>query len=180
MSHRRARLTDCLDRVVRAVYELCPPDATEPTLTVERKYTQEYLDPALWRDNPDLATTFTGRRIYVFGMEASQVEAASRAQDRNEYRVTVAVLERYEAQRDVGDDAARDEWVDDRVAWVEDVVYDRLGEARTRTDRPRAPALQSGGYVPATKEWVKVYDYDLLRTQGLFMSAVVIAFHKWE
>jgi hypothetical protein len=175
-----ARLTDCLDRVKKSVEDLCPPDATEPTLTVTREYTKEWLTPEFWKDNPDLATSFTGRRVYVFGLEASQVEATTRSADRNEYRITIAVLERYEAAKDIASDAARDAWVDERVAWVEDVIYDRLGEARTRTDRPRPRALVSGGYVPASKEWPKVYDYDLLRTTNLFMSAVVIAFHKWE
>jgi len=51
---------------------------------------------------------------------------------------------------------------------------------RQRTDRPRPPAIVAANLIPAAKEWTKVYDYDLLRTQGLFVSAVVISFHKWE
>lgn len=177
---RKARITDCLDRVARAVEELCPPGATDPPVTVSREYVKEWLAPEFWRDNPDLLASFTGRRVYLFGMETSQVEAAARGFDRNEYRISVAVLERYEAAADAADTAARDEWLDERLAWVEDVVYDRLGEARGRTDRPQPEALRSGGYVPAAKEWAKVYDYDLLRTMSLFMSAAVISYHKWE
>jgi hypothetical protein len=177
---RKARITDCLDRVVAAVEELIDPAETDPATVVERKYTLEYLDAQYWKDNPDLLTKFTGRRVYVFGMETSQVEAATRGLDRNEYRVTLTTLERYTAARDAGSDAAFDLWTDERVAWVEDVIYDRLGEARSRTDRPGPMALRSAGYVPFSKEWTRVYDYDLLRTQGLFLSAVVIAFHKWE
>lgn len=177
---RKARITDCLDRVVLAVEELCPPDATDPAVTVGREYVREWLDPQYWKDNPDLLTSFTGRRVYLFGMETSQVEATTRSFDRNEYRVSIAVLERYEAASDAANTTARDLWLDERVAWVEDVIYDRLGEVRTRSDRPRPPALVNGGYVPFGKEWARVYDYDLLRTMGLFMSAVVIAYHKWE
>jgi hypothetical protein len=166
--------------VARAIEELCPPGATDPLVTVSREYVKEWLDPGYWKENPDLLTSFTGRRVYLFGMELSQVEATTRSMDRNEYRISVAVLERYEAARDIATDATRDLWLDERVAWVEDVIYDRLGEARQRTDRPRPPALVAGQYHPFTKELAKVYDYDLLRTMNLFMSAVVIAYHKWE
>jgi hypothetical protein len=175
---RKARITECLDRVAMAVEELCPPGATDPLVTVSREYVKEWLDPQYWKDNPDLLASYTGRRVYLFGLETSQVEAATRAMDRNEYRVTVVALRRYEAAADIASTEARDEWVDEEIAWVEDVLYDRLGEVRTRTTRPKPVAL--GPYVAASKEYASLYDYDLLRTMGLFMSAVVIAFHKWE
>ena len=177
---RTARLTLCLDAVVRAVNELVDPAEDDPVTVASRRYTLEYLDPTYWKDNPHLATEFTGRRVYVFGLEASQVEATTRGRDRNEYRVTVTTLQRYPNARDLTDDPAFEAWCDEQVAWVEDVVYDRLGEVRQRTDRPRPPAIVAANLIPAAKEWTKVYDYDLLRTQGLFVSAVVISFHKWE
>jgi hypothetical protein len=174
VSTRRARITDLLERVVTALGQEVPPDATDPTITVTREYVQEYLNPDYWKDNPSLASSFTGRRLYVFGLEQSQVEATTRATDRNEYRVTVVTVERYESQRDVADKTAVNDWLDERVEWVERVVYDHLGD-HTR-DRPAV--LRA--FLPAAKEWVKVYDYDLLRTLNVFLSAVVIAFHRWE
>lgn len=174
MSIRKARITDCLDRVVTAIGQEVPPDATGPTITVSREYIKDWLSPDFWKENPDLAALFTGRRVYVFGLEQSQIEAATRARDRNEYRVTVVTVERYETAADAATDAARDDWLDERVEWVERVIYDRLGNPRR--DRPAVLA----GYLPVSQEWVTVYDYDLFRSQGVFLSSVVIAFHKWE
>lgn len=175
----KARMTDCLERVERAVGEMYPPGG-DPTLTVSREYVKEWLDPSLWKDNPDMVNSFTGRRVFLFGLEATQVEAVTRGGvDRNEYPVAVTALERYAAARDAADDSAFKAWVDERLAWFEDLT-DRLGEARSRTARPKPNAVRAGGYIAAVKEPVKLYDYDLLRTQGLFMAAAVIRYHKWE
>lgn len=154
-----SRLVDVACLVANLLDKLADP-ACE--ITVERTYAPPWLDPELWKDNPDKATRFTGRRVYVFGATQRQVGPADRGFDINEYGIAVIVLELY-----TGDEAeVPDEWVDERLAWVEQEVYDRLGDAR-------------GEYLaentwPESQEWTSAYNPELIRASKLFRSEVTV------
>ena len=164
-----ARVLDVCDRCVSAIAERVPPDAASPAIAVERSYAPDWLDPDFWSDNPKLLTAFTGRKVYVFPAGASQVQPATRGADLNEYRVAVVTLERYA-------DAAGQPplaWTDDRVLWVQDNVFDLLGDVRGDPPPVR-------GCWPQGQEWRVVYSPELLRSDRLFRSEVLIAFRKIE
>lgn len=162
----RARITEVASAVAGFLGRHCDP---ESDVTVERVYSTSWLDPDLYLDNPTLADRFTGRRVYVAGLAQRQQGPATRAEDANDYDVAVIVIERY-----TGEEAeVPDEWLDDRTAWVEAEVYDRLGDAREEDDEPVPGAF------PVSQE-IQQANPDLLREQRLFWSEAVITFRKVE
>lgn len=163
MSCTGARITQVAETVAATLGHEADPAAG---ITVEREYAPDWLNPDFWKDNPNLANKFTGRRLYVFGATQKQVSPADRGADLNEYGIAVVVMERY-----VGDEPVPPRaWVDERVAWVEANVYDRLGDARDN----ELPA----GVWPDTQEWTAVYDPGLLRSHKLFRSEVTLGIRR--
>lgn len=162
-----ARIVEVTRAVAQALSHLADPALG---LTVERAYAPEWLSEDYWRDNPDLAARFTGRRVYVFGSAERHEGPATRSEDENHYEVTVVVLERYTAP--AADVPA--EWMDERVAWVEREVFDRLGDAR-ETENPVVADAD-----PVSQEWVQVYSPDLLLQLRLFRSEVKVVYRKIE
>jgi hypothetical protein len=84
--------------------------------------------------------------------------------------VKVVVFERY-----VGDGLASADtaWIDSREAWVEENVFDFLGDARN-------PPLEDADLVPLSQEWETTYSADLLRQFSLFRSQVNLVYRKVE
>lgn len=160
----KARITKVAELVTKTLGDAADPAAG---VTVERVYAPEWLDPDFWKDNPNLINSFTGRRIYVFGA-TERNEIATRGEDFNDYGVVVIVLERYTDQGD-----PPDSWVDERVAWVESQVYDRLGDPRT--DTPPVPDSLS-----LTCDWTQVYSPELLRKLKVFRSEVTAVIRMIE
>jgi hypothetical protein len=162
-----ARLTQVARQVAAALDR-----PTDPYLatTVERTYAPDWLDPDHWVNNPSLTDKFTGRRLYVFGTGEIHEGALTRGEDDNRYVVKVVVFERY-----VGDGLASADmaWIDGRVAWVEENVFDFLGDARN-------PALEDTDLTPLSQEWEAVYSVDLLRQFSLFRSQVNLVYRKAE
>jgi hypothetical protein len=158
----QARLIDLTREVACALEYLADPVAN---ITVERTFTPDWLAPDLWLNNPDLATTFTGRRVYVLPVSERQEGMASRRDDDNRFGVGVVVMERYPGAEPV----PPVDWLDERMAWVEQKVLDFLGDAR----HPAFP-----GADPVVQEWLKVYDADLLRQLKLLRSEVLVTFRK--
>jgi hypothetical protein len=162
-----ARLTAVARQVAAALDR-----PTDPYLmtTVERTYAPDWFDPDYWVNNPSLADRFTGRRLYVFGTGEIHEGALTRGEDDNRYRIGVVVFERH-----VGDGPASADttWIDGRVAWVEENVFDFLGDARS-------PALEDTDLIPFSQEWVTVYSADLLRQLSLFRSEVSMVYRKVE
>lgn len=165
MSCPASGLLDVRDRVAAALARLADPAAA---VTVETAFAPDWLDPDLWKDNPGLAARFTGRRVFVFAAGKAQAATASRKLDLNEYRVEVVVIERYAAAGPPPDD-----WVAERVAWVETEIYDRLGDAR-------AVPLPVRDCFPQSQEWDQVYSYELLRELKLFRSGVIFGFRRLD
>lgn len=162
-----ARLT-AIARQVTAALDGRPTDPLVET-TVLRAYAPDWLDPDYWADNVELANSFTGRRLYVFGSREVHEGAADRGDDDNRYAVTVIVFERY-----VGDEKEPPtDWLDDRVAWVEANVLDYLGDARTDE-----PAVE--GVLVLRIEWLSVYNPDLIRQMNLFRSEVLVTYQAVE
>lgn len=162
-----ARILDVADAVTRALQRRSDP---ESDVTVSRAYAPDWLDPDYWVGNPDLATSFTGRRAFVFPATQRQDGPATRAEDSNDYGIAVVVLERYDGSEAEVPQA----WLDARVQWVESEVYDVLGDAREAAD----PVLADG--FPLGQEWTQVYSPELLRQLKLFRSEVVVTYRKVE
>jgi hypothetical protein len=160
----QSRLIETTKEAACALEVLTDPAAN---ITVERAYSPDWLNPDLWLNNPDLANTFTGRKVYVLPVSERQEGPTSRDHDDNRYGVGVVVLERYPGAEPV----PPVEWVDERIAWMESKVLDFLGDAR----HPAFP-----GADPVIQEWVKPYDPDLLRQHKLLRSEVLITFRRIE
>lgn len=161
----QARITEVAKLVAQAIERAADPAAN---ITVERVYAPEWLDPDYWKDNPNLTKEFTGRKVYVFGATERQESPATRSEDFNDYGIVVIVLERFTDAGDVPND-----WLDERVAWVESGIYDTFGDARTTN-------LAVPGADPVTQEWTQVYSPELLRQLKLFRSEVTIVFRRIE
>jgi hypothetical protein len=116
-------------RLVESSKAVCAllQDAADPKcgVTVERCYVNEWLDVAQWINNPDQQTQFTGRRVYV--MPGNVVESIqTRGSDYQDCTLAAVVIEQYHGPAP----AVPTEWVDERVIWVSEKVYDRLNDAR--------------------------------------------------
>jgi hypothetical protein len=162
-----ARLTRVARQVAAA---LDRPTDPYRQITVERAYAPDWFDPDYWANNPNLVDRFTGQRLYVFGAGEVHEGAFTRGEDENRYRVVVIAFERYAGDGPASDDTA---WIDGRVAWVEEEIFDLLGDARS-------PALEDTEVVPLSQEWVSVYSADLLRQLSLFRSEVSLVYRKVE
>lgn len=110
-----------------------------------------------------------GRQVYVFPVGLAQVERLARAgpgADLRGYTVAFVVAEKY-------DQAGQppDAWVDERVEWLERVIFGDLA------DPEQEPILDA--LWPHTAEIVKAYDEDLLRfTPAGFCGEVQIEFRE--
>lgn len=152
-----ARINTVVDACVTAITAALPGgDGT----TVSRDYLPDVLDA-------EMIGTLSGRYCFVFPLGYSQVEAATRAEDLNEYRVGVLVVERF---TDAGDPSRS--WTDTRLEWVQDQVYDVLGDVR-------GSALITGLY-NETNDVTQAYDPVLLRSHKLFWSECEFAFRIHE
>lgn len=105
-----------------------------------------------------------GLRIYVIPLGYEFVESASRGKNLYEYRIGFIVVDRF-----LPEGAASDEWVDERVKWIETYIWDKLSDPRT-FDAVWGVRPESGGVV--------AYDADLLREKKIFFSDVTIAFRQ--
>lgn len=164
----RSRLSEVAKLVAAALDQAADPAAG---ITVQRTYAPDWLDPDYWKDNPNLQTEFTGRRVYVFGSAERQEGPATRGEDYNDYTITIIILERYDGSEPI----PPDDWIEEREAWVESQVYDRLGDARAEGDDEVVPDA-----IAQSQEWAQVYSIDYLRQLKLFRSEVNITYRRIE
>lgn len=111
-----------------------------------------------------------GRRVWVVPGGYGSDGPATRVQDLNEYGVAVVVVERYT-------DAAGsppNEWVAERVAWVREQVYEKVG--RLNADNPE---LLAGAWWPQTANTITPADHEMLR-KGVFWSELLFTFRREE
>lgn len=130
------------------------------------------LDPALSAtvarvfhvdiDSKDLS----GRQVYVFPAGYMDVEPATRSDDLKEFRIGIVIVERYTAS-----EFPTDSWMEERLEWVQNNVFDRLVD-------PRVGVLLDCLW-PDTAT-VLAWDYDLLVEKKLFFSEVEINYREEE
>ena len=146
-----ARIIEVCDAAVDLIVAALdnPTDAT---------VSREYL--------PDVdAETITDRLVYVFPDGYSQVETNTRSQDLDEYRVVVLTVERYESAG-----TPPKAWIDARVLFVQQKIYETLSDART------VRLLDT--IWPEVAEVTVAYDPEELRERKLFWSEAVFTFRE--
>jgi hypothetical protein len=130
---------------------------------------REYVAPV----NLDKPADLAGRRVYVFPVSFRD-GAADRGEDFRTYAVEVWVAERYPDALAVYSAEARD-WFDERVAFVEQVVYDTLDFGR----RTKTGLLRFGGRQVMTDEAeVKVYEWEWASRNSLFLSSLELTLRE--
>lgn len=113
--------------------------------------------------DPEYAENLQGRQVWVFPAEYGR-QAFTRGTDNRRPRIAVVVAERYTAQAPVPT-----AWLDERVAFVESVVFNRLAD-------PRQPAIYTGLIPEDDGASVVVYDAELLIFQRLFVAMVTVQY----
>lgn len=116
------------------------------------------------------AESLTGRKVQVFPLRTAG-EVVTRDEDANEYAFAVWIVERYE---DEGDPT--EEWIDDRVEWVE-LLWKQLGNPRGARLLADIGEPDSGLW-PEVAEITTVYDHDELVEGKLFASVVTVVYRE--
>lgn len=152
------QVADACAAAIRAAWDasvdhapLAAPDG------VERVYETPIADP-------EFLEAFAGRQVWVFPVEYGRT-AMSRSQDNRRPVICVIVAERYAD----GPAPVPTEWLDERVAFVEEVVFNRLAD-------PRKPTIFAGLTPEEDGATVVVYDAELLVMQRLFLSMVQVRY----
>lgn len=122
--------------------------------TIERQYEVEY----------DLGT-IEGLYVNVFPAMYGISERATRSEDYLDVMTAIVVLERY-TQPDKPPKA----WLDDRVQWVENLVFSPLVKIE-------CPLLLNAFWESSVKV-TTVYDWTFLRQQKVFWSEVEVSFRR--
>jgi hypothetical protein len=146
----KARLVEVAEAVVERLTKRLDDPASA---TVEREYVVE-ID----------AAKLEGRKVYVLPGGVENQGPASRAEDFDDYKVGVVVVERHAGQR-----SDLSEWADERVLWVQTQIWERLQDVRE--------GLLLDCLWPQLSNWL-AYDYDLLREKKLFWSEVEVTFRE--
>jgi hypothetical protein len=102
------------------------------------------------------------RKVWVFATGYGD-EAVTRGKDLGEYRVTIDTVRKY-----TGADEFPDYWVDDEVKFVQENIWDKLGN-------PRSAELLSG-YWPDTGDVSIIVDEALLSQSKVFWCRVELTF----
>lgn len=145
-----ARVTEILDAVV----SFLQGNWTGTAPTISREYMASFV-----------AEDFTGPRVYVMSAQYGQVGVVTRAKDEDAYTVSIVFVDKYT----LGAEAIPNEWLDERVALVEQEIYEPLGDHRTEA---------IAGLAPETATVNTVYDLDFLHQTRLFVSEVEIEFRE--
>lgn len=116
------------------------------------------------------AESLTGRKIQVFPLRTAG-ELVNRLEDANDYAFAVWIVERYTGEGD-----PTEEWIDERVEWVE-LLWKELGNPRG--ERLLAdPGEPDSGLWPDVAEITTVYDHDELVEGKLFASVVTVVYRE--
>lgn len=153
-----SRVLQFCDALVTTIREAWGPTAPDE---VARKYVAR------------TPLSFKGRRVFVYPTRYSD-EPATRGEVFATYPVTLWVAEAYPEAADMASDAVR-EWADERVDWVEAVLY-----AAIDFGSGDLPPLIVGGRKGVVLESceVGVCDADLLDTKQLFWSELDCVFRE--
>lgn len=118
---------------------------------------------------------FSGRTIWVVPAAYMDAQRLARKLVHKGVKVIVVVAERYEspAQSDP-DEPVPNEWVDTRVDWVEEHVFDLLNE--TGVHDPAGRLL--GRFQPWSCEVTVVFDAERLNTDKVFWSLIEVEYRE--
>lgn len=155
MAARIIDLADAAAAAIEAAWSPVAPDA------VTREYAPDVVT------NPDDPAVVTGRRVYVLPAGYGDEGFATRAELDKRYTLSVMVVERYAD----GPGPVPTAWVDERVAFVEEMVW--------RVLRDPALTLLDGDVIPATEDTAEVtavYDFAELPEKLLFVSVARFTF----
>lgn len=119
--------------------------------------------------------TITGRHLIVYPLAYTQADVLTRTEDVEEHLVGVLVAEKYTAAEDVAGTGAPRDWIDERVKFVQDYVYDLVGTARVGDMTPEVLAESAW---PETAEVAAVYDDAVLAQHKVFWSISTFAFRR--
>lgn len=114
-----------------------------------------------YRQELDLGK-FTGRKVRIFPSRYTSPDVITRKEDFYDIFLTVVIAERYAQPNYPPDD-----WIDERVNWVE-TLFNLFGNAR-------AP-YRLGRYWSQTADVTVVYDWDLLNEDKVFWSEIELGF----
>lgn len=122
--------------------------------TIAREYEVEY----------DLGTV-EGLHVNVFPAMYGITERATRSEDYLDVMTAIVVLQRYTQP-----DKPPKSWLDERVEWVENLVFSPLVKIE-------CPLLLDAFWESSVKV-VTVYDWTFLRQQKVFWSEVEVSFRR--
>jgi len=158
-----ARIDEVVDAVVAVIAADWSPSAPD-SVSAE--------DAPEFNTDPDEGEVMSGRQVRVLPDSYDSPDAASRAQDVNDYTVVVVVAELYP---DAGPVPAA--WVRERRRWVQDVLFAPLTNPRTRLLAvPGEPGSGLWSVAPSAVE--TVYDVDELRERKVFLSVLRLTFRE--
>jgi len=135
----------------------------EEEVAVSRRYvaTDEYA-------------TMTGRKIRVYPEGYTDAERLTKRRTYKELRVVVVVEERYEAPGVAGDnDPVPTAWVDERVDWVEESVFDPLNDKGVHGNDLLADRFRN-----YTCEVTVVADPQRLQESKVFFSLITVSYRE--
>jgi hypothetical protein len=149
-----ARIIELCDAAVDALVAAWPggptlPDAVTRVYGAEVVLSEDY-ESALIR----------GRQVYVFPATYSNKRILDRKSLLNQYAIAVLVVERYTD----GAGKPLDEWMDERVEFVQDAILGTLGDIRLRLLGTLAIDPEQLGSVDV------IYDRDLYMQRKTFWS----------
>jgi hypothetical protein len=106
--------------------------------------------------------TFDGRQIRVFPKSYTSPGVTTRREIYRLATVIVVIAERY-----TGDGFPPDDWMDERVVWVEQNIFDVFADVTP---------FRLGKYWCDTADVTIAYDYDLLTENKIFWSEIELGF----
>jgi hypothetical protein len=116
-----------------------------------------------------------GKRIRIFPEAYGDAERLARRRIAKEYAIIVTIEEPYLEPAQAGDDGPVPlDWIDERVDWVEENVFDPLNESHVR----EADGLLLDSLRTQTCEVTVVYDPGRIDQEKLFWSMIRVAYRE--
>lgn len=132
--------------------------------------TDDPADEVVTKSSPDIDTSaLKGRKVYV--LRASRAdEVANRGEDANDYTLVILVVEKFRNQGE-----APEEWIDERVAWVEWLL--------NAVANPRGTRLLADEDVPGSGLWPQEAELAVVLDaeeigRGLFASQINVTYRE--
>lgn len=116
------------------------------------------------------ADAITGRHVWLYRGGQSDGGPSTKTEHDTDYRIVVQVNERYEGTEAQPPEA----WIDERLDWVAENVWDFLGLIGERDDEGAGfPATLATVWVE-TRDWPDSFDPDMLTEHSVFEANIVL------